>query len=191
MDLQARLMQAQLYAHQSTAARAQATAADDGSSSDSSTTASATITADDFLQLLVTELKNQDPTEQTDPTEYVDQLVQVNSLEQLIQINQNTEPSTTSSGASGSVLPVSSQNSPLAGASMASSHGRSGKTAAALPGSETGQTNLSGSAPSGTLEAAAMRVAGSLSPGAAAASAPGLPAKGSRPFSIPGNPALR
>jgi flagellar basal-body rod modification protein FlgD len=48
------------------------------------------ITANDFLTLLVTELKNQDPTASTDPNAYVDQLVQVNSLQQLIQIDQNT-----------------------------------------------------------------------------------------------------
>jgi flagellar basal-body rod modification protein FlgD len=46
------------------------------------------ITANDFLTLLVTEMKNQDPTANTDPNEYINQLVQVNSLEQLISINQ-------------------------------------------------------------------------------------------------------
>lgn len=62
---------------------------------------SATITANDFLTLLVTELKNQDPTANTDPNAYVNQLVQVNSLQQLIQINQNTG-TTTSTTATGS-----------------------------------------------------------------------------------------
>jgi flagellar basal-body rod modification protein FlgD len=58
---------------------------------------SSTITANDFLTLLVTELKNQDPTANTDPNAYVNQLVQVNSLQQLIQINTNTTttPTTT------------------------------------------------------------------------------------------------
>jgi len=50
---------------------------------------SATISANDFLTLLVTEMQNQDPTADTDPNEYINQLVQVNSLEQLIDINQN------------------------------------------------------------------------------------------------------
>jgi flagellar basal-body rod modification protein FlgD len=49
----------------------------------------ASISANDFLSLLVTEMKNQDPTATTDPNEYINQLVQVNSLEQLISINQN------------------------------------------------------------------------------------------------------
>jgi flagellar basal-body rod modification protein FlgD len=61
------------------------------STADSGTTNAdgSTISANDFLTLLVTEMKNQDPTAQTDPNEYINQLVQVNSLEQLIQINQN------------------------------------------------------------------------------------------------------
>src|ERR1700743_3487815 len=54
----------------------------------------ASITANDFLTLLVAEMKNQDPTADTDPNAYIDQLVQVNSLQQLIQINQNTTGTT-------------------------------------------------------------------------------------------------
>src|ERR1700683_4341026 len=74
--------------------------ADTGSTSSSSN--SATITANDFLQLLVTEMKNQDPTSQTDPNEYINQLVQVNSLEQLISINQDLGGgSSTNSGSGG------------------------------------------------------------------------------------------
>ena len=49
------------------------------------------IIANDFLTLLVTELKNQDPTANTDPNAYVDQFVQVNSLQQLIQIEARTQ----------------------------------------------------------------------------------------------------
>lgn len=48
-----------------------------------------TISSNDFLTLLVTEMQNQDPTADTDPNEYINQLVQINSLEQLISINQN------------------------------------------------------------------------------------------------------
>ena len=46
------------------------------------------ITSNDFLTLLVSELKNQGPTQPTDPNAYIQQLVGVNSLQQLIQINQ-------------------------------------------------------------------------------------------------------
>lgn len=51
-------------------------------------TSSSSITSSDFLKLLVSELKNQDPTQPTDPNAYVQQLVGVNSLQQLIQINK-------------------------------------------------------------------------------------------------------
>ena len=79
----------------------------DGSDSSGGASAqSATISANDFLTLLVTEMKNQDPTAQTDPNEYINQLVQVNSLEQLIQINQNL--STALGNTSGNDAPASS-----------------------------------------------------------------------------------
>jgi flagellar basal-body rod modification protein FlgD len=58
------------------------------SSSSSNSTDNSTITANDFLTLLVSELKNQDPTQPTDPSAYIQQLVGVNSLQQLIQINK-------------------------------------------------------------------------------------------------------
>lgn len=71
-------------------------------SNNSSSTDGATITASDFLTLLVTELKNQDPTQPTDPNAYIQQLVGVNSLQQLISINQDLTPATTSTPATGS-----------------------------------------------------------------------------------------
>lgn len=72
----------------------------DAASTSSSTANSeaAGISANDFLTLLVSELKNQDPTAQTDPNAYVTQLVQVNSLQQLISINETLNSSLTSSG---------------------------------------------------------------------------------------------
>jgi flagellar basal-body rod modification protein FlgD len=54
----------------------------------SAASGSSDITANDFLTLLVSELKNQDPTQPTDPNQYITQLAQVNSLQQLISINQ-------------------------------------------------------------------------------------------------------
>lgn len=67
-------------------------------------TSTASITANDFLQLLVTELQNQDPTANTDPNEYVNQLVQVNTLQQQIQMNQTLDGGPTLTGASNGVL---------------------------------------------------------------------------------------
>lgn len=68
-----------------------ASAATSSTGSASSST-SPDITANDFLTLLVAELKNQDPTANTDPNAYVNQLVQVNSLQQLISINGDLTP---------------------------------------------------------------------------------------------------
>src|SRR3981189_1309865 len=75
----------------------------------SSAASSSNITSNDFLTLLVSELKNQDPTQPADPNQYITQLAQVNSLQQLISINQGigtldgaisgtSSPSTGSSG---------------------------------------------------------------------------------------------
>src|ERR1700761_9457800 len=75
--------------------------ADTTSTSDSGSD-STTITANDFLQLLVAEMKNQDPTADQDPNAYIDQLVQVNSLQQLIAINQDLTPLTNTGTGSGS-----------------------------------------------------------------------------------------
>lgn len=82
-----------------------------------SSTSTATITANDFLQLLVTELQNQDPTANTDPNQYVDQLVQVNALQQQIQMNQTLDGGPTLTGSSSGVLQELSQmNQTLSGA---------------------------------------------------------------------------
>src|SRR5487761_1836212 len=73
---------------QTTGARALAASSPGSGSGGTSPTNNASITANDFLTLLVTEIQNQDPTTQTDPMQYITQLVGVNSLEQLVQINQ-------------------------------------------------------------------------------------------------------
>lgn len=79
-----------------------------GSSSSSTSTSAASISANDFLTLLVTELKNQDPTANADPNAYVNQLVSVNSLEQLVSINQTlTKDAASNTGSNGTTTNVS------------------------------------------------------------------------------------
>jgi len=101
------------------------------SGSSSSSSDSATISANDFLTLLVTEMQNQDPTADTDPNEYINQLVSVNSLEQLIDINQtlttdSTSTSTPTGKVSGAAPGVSSAgNTVSAQAALAAKHGAS------------------------------------------------------------------
>jgi flagellar basal-body rod modification protein FlgD len=117
-----------------------------GGSSASSGSNSATISANDFLTLLVTEMQNQDPTANSDPNEYINQLVQVNSLEQLIDINQNLTtaiggPSTGSSG-SGSAQTQAGGGSPgvtgltaknAAAQLQGAAHNKAAASAASLP----------------------------------------------------------
>jgi flagellar basal-body rod modification protein FlgD len=75
------------------ASNAVAPRATTSSSSSSSSTNSASATSSSslqttFLNLLVTELQNQDPTSPVDPTAMVGQMVSLNQLDQLISINQ-------------------------------------------------------------------------------------------------------
>jgi flagellar basal-body rod modification protein FlgD len=79
-------------------------------SSQSAADDNATITANDFITLLVTELKNQDPTADTDPNAYVNQLINVNSLQQLISINQGVTSLGTIGSTSVDVLAAIDQN---------------------------------------------------------------------------------
>ena len=44
-----------------------------------------------FLQLLVAQIRNQNPLNPADGTQFISQLAQVSELEQIIQINQNVE----------------------------------------------------------------------------------------------------
>jgi flagellar basal-body rod modification protein FlgD len=119
---------------------------------------SANISANDFLTLLVTEMKNQDPTADTDPNEYINQLVQVNSLEQLISINQtltadSTLPSAHKVGAPGTLPDDSAPSVP-------------GKTAydrAASPApGASGTLRVSGNLTAPGVNVAAQRIAGAL-----------------------------
>jgi flagellar basal-body rod modification protein FlgD len=99
-----------------------------GTGATSGSTNQATITANDFLTLLVTEIQNQDPTTQTDPMQYITQLVGVNSLEQLVQINQ------TLTTATGTVTPTggaASSPSPAATTTAAAVKSAGASTAAA------------------------------------------------------------
>ena len=90
-----------------------------------SSTNQATITANDFLTLLVTEIQNQDPTTQTDPMQYITQLVGVNSLEQLVQINQTlttaTGTATTTGGAVSSPSPAAATSAAVKTAATSTS----------------------------------------------------------------------
>ena len=129
-----------------------ASATTGSSSSSGSDSDSATISANDFLTLLVTEMQNQDPTADTDPNEYIDQLVQVNSLEQLIDINQNLS---TALGAS----TTSSSNGSPSGQVALSPPGLTGRSASAQ--AQTAAHNAN--APAAARSVASAATAGNLS----------------------------
>jgi flagellar basal-body rod modification protein FlgD len=93
-------------------------AATNGSSSTGSTGllgGSAASLQDTFLNLLVTELQNQDPTSPVDPTQMVGQMVSLNQLNQLMAIN-----STLSGMASGNTSAATSPTGSTATAQVAS-----------------------------------------------------------------------
>jgi flagellar basal-body rod modification protein FlgD len=135
------------------------------SSTNSSSGSSATISSNDFLTLLVTEMQNQDPTADTDPNEYINQLVQVNSLEQLISINQNlsTALGIGSSGNSGNGTGVIQAPAGTPGAGSAAA-------ATAHPAKSTAGTNAGGSS---TAAAINRFVESQSKPPARAGSVPG------------------
>ena len=93
-------------------ARAQATPAASGTDS-SSTSSSATngvssLTSEQtFLQLLIAQIKNQDPLNPTDSIQFVGQLVQYSELEQLMGINQGVQ---TLAGTTTSTTPPAQTN---------------------------------------------------------------------------------
>jgi flagellar basal-body rod modification protein FlgD len=135
-----------------------------GTSSTSDTSSSeATITANDFLTLLVTELQNQDPTADTDPNEYINQLVEVNSLEQLIDINGTLTTdlggATPSSGA-GSAAQVAGTPPGLTGASPATGTPSASSHVAGVPAA---RSNAATGSPATTQTQAAQHTSGNLS----------------------------
>ena len=73
-----------------------ATSSSSSASSSSGTGTSSTSLQTTFLNLLVTELQNQDPTSPVDPTAMVGQMVSLNQLDQLISINQTLQNLSTS-----------------------------------------------------------------------------------------------
>jgi flagellar basal-body rod modification protein FlgD len=139
--------------------------ADSDSSSTTTSSDSVTISSSDFLTLLVTELKNQDPTASTDPNEYVNQLVAVNSLEQLIDINttltEDLSTTTTTSSASKSKTAVADSTTSSATAqSNTSSSGTSISSALQTATSKLAPGNLSVPATNASAQVVAHALSG-------------------------------
>lgn len=65
--------------------------ASNGASSNTGSTSNTDSVSDTFLQLLVSQLKNQSPLDPVDPNQFVGQLVQFNTLNQIIGIRDLLE----------------------------------------------------------------------------------------------------
>jgi flagellar basal-body rod modification protein FlgD len=72
-----------------------------GASQSSSTTSGVAPSEDLFLQLLVAQIKNQDPLNPTDGTQFVSQLAQFSELEQVVAIRGDLDAQATAAAASG------------------------------------------------------------------------------------------
>jgi flagellar basal-body rod modification protein FlgD len=90
-------------ASSSSSSTSSSTAAASSASSDATTAdaaaSTATVTKDEFMQLLVAQLKYQDPDSPQDPTVFVTQLAQMSALEQATQTNTNLQTLTTATEA--------------------------------------------------------------------------------------------
>lgn len=120
-------------------ATANSAVATSSAAASSGTTAvkAATVNYNQFLQLLVAELKNQDPTSPTDPTQYMSQLASFSSVEQQIQTNSKLDTLLTSSALS--------QAESLIGRNIASADGSASGTVMSITLSSGGavSANLS------------------------------------------------
>lgn len=97
--------------------QAQATSNTSSTSGTSSSGTSATETSSSdlqtmFLNLLVTELQNQDPTQPVDPTEMVGQMISLNQLDQLVSINQTLSSLGTSTASTASTQATAASSAP-------------------------------------------------------------------------------
>ena len=79
-------------------------------SSTSAATASSAPSEEMFLQLLVAQLKNQDPLNPTDSTQFVSQLAQFSELEQVMAIRSDTDTMAAQATASNSASATPTQS---------------------------------------------------------------------------------
>ncbi|HEX4767292.1 MAG TPA: flagellar hook assembly protein FlgD [Lichenihabitans sp.] len=97
-----------------------ATSSTNSPSTTASTAAQASVDYNSFLQLLVQELKNQDPTSPSDPTQYLSQIATFSNVQQAVQTN-------------------STLNSLLTTSSLSQAEGAVGKTVSSADGTVSGK----------------------------------------------------
>jgi flagellar basal-body rod modification protein FlgD len=92
-----------------------------------------------FLQLLVTEIKNQDPTQPMDSTTFLTQLAQFSQLEQMAGIRQDIETGTYDA-------PASTANTSTPAADATTNAANAAAAAAAANATNTAQQDLTNTA---------------------------------------------
>jgi flagellar basal-body rod modification protein FlgD len=127
-----------------TTAAATSSTSSSSSSSTSNLGLSSSSLESTFLNLLVTELQNQDPTQPVDPTAMVGQMVSLNQLDQLISINQTLSNMSTSSSSTAGSTSATGQSVQQA-ATRALTSAQLPATSNSTAGNNTGLMNLYGS----------------------------------------------
>jgi flagellar basal-body rod modification protein FlgD len=102
--------------------------------SNSSASDGSTLDYDDFLQLMVAQLQNQDPLNPTDSTEYMSQIAQFSSVEQGINTNSKLDQLLANSNIS--------QASTIVGHTLTSSDGSISGIIASVKIADTGLTAI-------------------------------------------------
>ncbi len=93
-------------------------------SASAAATASTTVDYNSFLQLMIQEMKNQDPTSPSDPTQYMSQLASFSSVEQEVNTNNKLDSLLTTSSLS--------QAESVIGKTVSSSDGKTSGTVASV-----------------------------------------------------------
>jgi flagellar basal-body rod modification protein FlgD len=114
-------------------------------STSSSTPATQTLSYDDFLTLLMSELKNQDPTKPMDPSQMVAQLATVSEVGQTVKMNSTLSSMLTANSLSQAELlvgqPISSSDGSASGTVTSVQVTGSGTVATLSDGSKINLSN--------------------------------------------------
>jgi flagellar basal-body rod modification protein FlgD len=117
------------------------TASTSSSSTSSAAAEAATVDYNSFLQLLVQELKNQDPTSPSDPTQYLSQLASFSNVEQGVNTNTKLDTLLTTSALTQAETmigkTVTSSDGKTSGVVTSVALGSGGSTTATLTNGET------------------------------------------------------
>ena len=131
---------------------AKANAADTGTSTSTGGGLTSTTTGSTFLNLLVQELQNQDPTAPMDSTAMVGQMISLNQLDQLISINQVLSTATSASSTTGHSTPAQLSSAQLIAQNAALINGTSNS------GQSAQAAQLGASDPNSILDFSSMNI---------------------------------